>query len=178
MNTNGLAVRGSRIGIFEPSRERLDQLGAWFHAEYPSLLRFAYFVTGDATEAQDVVQEAFVRLYRSTGRVGDAGFKAYARKTVLNIHRSTLRRPKREHLLREDTTVSADTGQIALRDQVWNALSLLSPKQRAVVALRFYEDMKESEIATSLDMSVGSVKKHMDRAMTKLREHLDPRRES
>ena len=178
MNTGELAIRGPRIRRFEPSRERLEQLGAWFETEYPGLLRFAYFVTGDASAAEDLVQDAFVRLYRSTGRLGEVGFKAYARKTILNLHRSRSRRSARESSLTSDQEVSSDTGQFALRDEVWMALLTLSPRQRAVVALRFYEDMKESDIADLLEMSVGSVKKHSDRAMTKLREQLVARRES
>lgn len=178
MNTGEIAIRGPHIRIFEPSRERLDQLGAWFNAEYPSLLRFAYFVTGDAGASEDLVQEAFVRLYRSSGRVGELGFKAYARKTILNLHRSRLRKAAHERELTADQQVSSDTGGFMLRDEVWTALFTLSPKQRAVVALRFYEDMKESEIAATLEMSVGAVKTHTDRAMAKLREQLGDRRES
>jgi len=178
MNTGEVAIRGPRIGIFEPSRERLEQLGAWFHAEYPSLLRFAYFVSGDAGTAEDLVQDAFVRLYRSSGRVGELGFKAYARKTILNLHRSWLRRGARERVTDVGVAVSSDTGQFALRDEVWTALLTLSPRQRAVVALRYYEEMKETEIAATLEMSVGAVKKHSDRAMAKLRERLGDRRES
>jgi len=178
MNSGELAIRGPRIRIFEPSQERLDQLGTWFHAEYPSLLRFAYFVTGDAGTAEDLVQDAFVRLYRSSGRVGELGFKAYARKTILNLHRSRFRKAVHESELTSDRQASSDTGGFMLRDEVWRALLTLSPKQRAVVALRFYEDMKESEIAATLEMSVGAVKTHTDRAMAKLREQLGDRRES
>lgn len=178
MNTGELTIRGPRIGIFEPSRERLEQLGAWFDAEYPSLLRFAYFVAGDASTAEDLVQDAFVRLYRSSGRVGELGFKSYARKTILNLHRSWLRRGARDGGAVYEREVSSDTGQFALRDEVWTALLKLSPRQRAVMALRFYEDMKVSEIAATLEMSVGAVKKHADRAMAKLREQLGDRRES
>ena len=176
MNTGEVAIRGARIGIFEPSRERLEQLGVWFEAEYPSLLRFAYFVAGDQAAAEDLVQDAFVRLYRSTGRVGEIGFKAYARKTILNLQRSRFRHSSREGITAREA--SSDPDDYALRDEVWSALLTLSPQQRAVVALRFYEDMKESEIAATLEMSVGAVKKQTDRAMTKLRERLDSRRES
>src|SRR5205823_14380574 len=96
MKMGELVVGGPRLALFQPSKERLDQLGAWFHAEYPSLLRFAYFVSGDSGTAEDLVQDAFVRLYRSSGRVGDATFKAYARKTILNLARTGFVRRARE----------------------------------------------------------------------------------
>jgi RNA polymerase sigma-70 factor (sigma-E family) len=178
MNTGELAIRGPRIGVFEPSQKRLEQLGVWFQAEYPTLLRFAYFVTGDASTAEDVVQDAFVRIYRAGGQVEREGFHAYARKTIVNLHRSGFRRAARERAAQAEETVSSDTAANALRDEMWNAIQTLSPRQRAVIALRFYEDMKERDVAHVLGMSLGSVKKHGDRAMAKLREHLGARRES
>jgi RNA polymerase sigma-70 factor (sigma-E family) len=178
MNTGELAIRGPRIGIFEPSRSRLEQLGLWFETEYPGLLRFAYFVSGDTAVAEDLVQDAFVRIYRAGGRVEREGFHTYARKTIVNLHRSRFRRAARERAVRPDEAVSSDTAAYALRDEMWNAIQTLSPRQRAVIALRFYEDLKERDVAAVLGMSVGSVKKHADRAMTKLREQLGNRRES
>jgi RNA polymerase sigma-70 factor (sigma-E family) len=177
MNTGELAIGGQRLGVFQPSSERLTQLGAWFHAESPSLLRFAYFVSGDSGTAEDLVQDAFVRLYRSSGRVGDATFKAYARKTILNLARSGFVRSARErHAFEAPSHV--EPADVGARDEMWAALKTLSPKQRAVVALRYYEDMSESEVAGVLEMSVGSVKKHTDRAMAKLRAQLGDRRQS
>ena len=178
MNTGELAIRGPRIGVFEPSRKRLEQLGVWFQTEYPALLRFAYFVTGDASVAEDLVQDSFVRIYRAGGRVDREGFQTYARKTIVNLNRSRFRRAARDRAARPDEAVSSDTAAYALRDEMWNAIQALSPRQRAVIALRFYEDMKEHEVAAVLGMSVGSVKKHGDRAMTKLRGQLGNRRES
>ncbi len=176
MNTGELAIRGPLLGVFQPSRERMAQLGAWFHAEYPSLLRFAYFVSGDSGTAEDLVQDAFVRLYRSSGRVGDATFKAYARKTILNLARTGFMRSARERHTFE-SPAAADHFDVDTRDEMWNTLKTLSPKQRAVVALRFYEDMSEADVAGVLEMSVGSVKKHTDRAMAKLRAQLGDRRQ-
>ena len=178
MGTSELAIRGPRIGVFEPSQKRLQQLGIWFQAEYPTLLRFAYFVTGDATEAEDLVQDAFVRVYRAGGQVEREGLHSYARKTIVNLHRFGFRRAARERAARPDEAVSSDTAAYALRDEMWNAIQTLSPRQRAVIALRYYQDMKERDVADALGMSIGSVKKHADRAMTKLREQLGNRRES
>jgi RNA polymerase sigma-70 factor (sigma-E family) len=178
MNAVEVAIRGTRIGIFQPSKERLEQLGAWFHAEYPALLRFAYFVTGNQSAAEDVVQDAFVRIYRAGARVDEHGFRSYARKTIVNLHRSGFRRAAHERALLHDDPVRFDTAAFVLHDEVWRALLTLSPRQRAVVALRFYEDMKEKDVAEVLGMSTGAVKKHTDRAMSKLRERLGDRRQS
>ena len=171
MNAVAEVVKGSRIGIFEPSTQRLEQLGAWFEAEYPSLLRFAYFVSGDRVAAEDLVQDAFVRIYRAGGRVEEPTFKAYARTTILNLHRSAWRRTVRERGGAHEPAV-VDADDPAERDAMWRALQTLSPRQRAVVALRFYEDLSEKETASALGMSTGSVKKHTSRALEKLRGEL------
>src|SRR6266540_3007260 len=120
MHATAEAIRGPRIGIFQPSRERLEQLGAWFQAEYPSLLRFAYFVTGDSAAAEDLVQDAFVRIYRAGARVEVQGFRSYARKTIVNLHRTGFRRAARERTLPHEDQVSSDTGAFVIRDEMWS----------------------------------------------------------
>jgi len=171
MSAVDAVVKGTAIGIFEPSRDRLEQLGVWFEAEYPSLLRFAYFVSGNSTAAEDLVQDAFVRVYRAGGRVEEQTFKAYTRKTILNLHRSAWRRSVREHPSTRESGV-VDAPDPSDHDEMWRALLKLSPRQRAVIALRFYEDMSEKQIAAALGMSAGSVKKHTSRALDKLRGEL------
>jgi RNA polymerase sigma factor (sigma-70 family) len=168
MDATGEVVRGVAIGAFQPSRERLEQLGAWFQTEYPALLRFAYFVSGDPGVAEDLVQDAFVKMYRAGGRASRTGIKTYARTTILNLSRSRAVR-RTDAVVAPSDVAPPDLGA---RDEMWRALLTLSPRQRACVALRFYEDMKERDIADALGMSVGAVKKHTDRALTKLREVL------
>jgi RNA polymerase sigma-70 factor (sigma-E family) len=178
MNAASEAIRGSPIGIFQPSRERLERLGAWFEAEYSSLLRFAYFVTGDRDVAEDLVQDAFVRIYRAGARVEEESIGAYARRTLVNLSRSRFRRATLERRpLPRDDRAAADPADVLARDDVWRALLTLSPRQRAVVALRYYEDLSERDIAQALEMSVGAVKKQTHRAMTKLRAQLGDRRQ-
>jgi RNA polymerase sigma-70 factor (sigma-E family) len=150
----------------------MERLGAWFAAEYPSLLRFAYLVSGERGSAEDLVQEAFVRLYRAGARTDDATVGAYARKAIVNLARSAHRRRATAERVVIDRPRSGAPPDVEARDELWNALRDLSPKQRAVVALRFYEDMSEREIAGALGISTGSVKKHADRAMTRLRAAL------
>ena len=163
------------IAIFRPSQTRLDQLGAWFDSEYPGLLRFAYFVCGNRSHAEDLVQDAFVRLYKAGARVEGPSIGAYARRTIVNMSRSAFRRTGREaSALRRlgPPAATTDGPDPAIRDEMWRAIQGLSSRQRAVVALKFYEDMSERDIAATLGMSAGSVKKHADRALTHLRAAL------
>ena len=166
------------IGVFEPSRSRLDQLGEWFAAEYESLLRFAYFLTGDPAAAEDLVQDAFVRLYRAERRIEEAGFRAYARRTIVNLDRSRFRRMARERRATNATHYASHSVMAEPTDHVWRAILALPGGQRACVALRFYEDMTEQEIANTLGVSVGTVKKQLSRAIEKLHELLGDRSES
>lgn len=171
MQTTAEAVRSPRIGIFQPSQDRLEQLGVWYRAEYPALLRFAYLVSGRSAQAEDLVQESFVRLYRARARIDERRVGAYARTTILNLSRSAFRRRRSEEraLGRIDRPEASRDADPTARDEMWRALLALSPRQRAVIALRFYEDMSERDIAATLGMSVGSVKQHTDRALSKLR---------
>jgi len=161
---------GRTVAIFEPSQARMDQLGVWFAAEYESLLRFAYFVSRDHAAAEDLVQDAFVKMYRAGARADHDGAGAYARKTIVNLARSGFRRRAiTDKAMTFEHPSAAEQPDVGARDEMWRALASLSPRQRAVVALRFYEDLSEREIAAALGMSAGAVKKHADRAMTKLR---------
>lgn len=157
------------MGMFRPSEQRLERVASWFEGEYPTLLRFAYFVSGDPAGAQDLVQDAFVRLYRAAARIDEATIGAYARTTITNLARSRFRRIATERSGHPGARTASHPPDVEARDEVWRAVLALSPRQRAVVALRFYEDMSERDIATTLGLSAGAVKKHNDRAMQKLR---------
>lgn len=171
MNAVGEAVKGTAIGIFEPSRERIELLGLWYETEHASLVRFAFLLCGDRAQAEDLVQDAFVKMYRAGARPDDRGIKAYARTTIVSLSRSAFRRRSREVAMPEAPRAT-DPPELGARAEMWGAIRKLSPRQRAVVVLKFYEDLSEREIAETLGMSAGSVKKHSDRALTKLRELL------
>lgn len=178
MNAISDQIPRSAISIFGPSTDRLARLGEWFAAEYESLLRFAYFVTGDREAARDAVQEAFIRIWKAGGRVERDGFPTYARRTVAAIGRSGFRRQSAERraiarLPRvPEGVVPPDPAQA---DAVWQAILRLSPQQRAVVALRFYEHLTESQIAATLNVSAGTVKKQLSRALDRLSMDLEGR---
>lgn len=172
------AIAERAIGILEPSKSRLDRLGEWFAAEYESLLRFAYFLTGDAAVAEDLVQDAFVRLYRADRRIEAEGFRPYARRTIVNLQRSRFRRARAERRAISALAPPVASGNPDPADHVWRAILALPKGQRACVALRFYEHLTEQEIADTLGVSTGTVKKQIYRAMKALREALGERSES
>jgi RNA polymerase sigma-70 factor (sigma-E family) len=156
----------------------LERLGEWFAAESETLLRFAYFLTGDRAAAEDLVQEAFVRLYRADRHIEVEGFSAYARRTIANLHTSRFRRIRAE---RKALARHARPGDVAAPepvDHVWRAIQSLPRQQRACVALRFYEDMTEQVVADTLGVSLGTVKKQTHRALSTLRDVLGERSES
>jgi RNA polymerase sigma factor (sigma-70 family) len=168
-----------RIGIFRPSEAHLNRVSSWFLADYEPLLRFAYFLTHDQSAAEDLVQEAFARVTTAADRLEEHGLSAYARRTVFNLHLSACRRRKLEqgvlHLLRPKDHEPSD---IASAMDMRRALLSLPLRQRACLALRYYEDMKESQISSALGMSLAAVKKEIERAKRKLRVALGERGES
>lgn len=168
---------GGPIGILKSSRPEVDALGAWFEAEYPKLLRFAYFLTSDRDDAEDLVQEAFVRINRAGGRTSEPEFAGYARRTLLNLSRSGIRRRVRESgLLARIRPFGVSPGPNGEeREDLRKALLALPVVQRACLAMRFYEDRKEREIAAALDMSLSAVKKQIERGLKALRPRLDDR---
>jgi RNA polymerase sigma-70 factor (sigma-E family) len=154
------------------SQPRLERLGEWFTAEYDGLLRFAFLVSGNLTAAEDLVHEAFVRLYRADRRIEIAGFRAYARRTIINLNRSAFRRliVERRAIAAHGPGSPAETPTV--EPQLWKAVLELPRQQRACIVLRFYEGMTDHEIAETLGVGSGTVKKAMHRAMTALRAQL------
>jgi RNA polymerase sigma-70 factor (sigma-E family) len=142
----------------------------------PGALRLAYFLTGNRELAEDLVQEAFVRVagrFRHL-RVPDA-FDAYLRRTIVNLFTSQLRRRRLERAYVErhkgvEPVVQQDDP--ALRDELWRTLQLLPERQRAAVVLRYYEDLSEHDTAVILGVSDGAVNQLVVRAMTTLRDHV------
>jgi RNA polymerase sigma-70 factor (sigma-E family) len=165
---------------FEAVRRRRD-LAELYERHAPAAGRLAYLLTGDPTQAEDLVQEAFVRVagrFRHL-RVPDA-FEPYLRRTIVNLHSSQLRRRRleRSYIEREkasaprDAATTHDPGE---RDHLWRELLALPPRQRAAVVLRYYEDLSERETADVLRCSVSAVKSLTARAMETLRTRMEGR---
>ena len=143
----------------------------------PAAGRLAYLLTGDRTQAEDLVQEAFVRVvgrFRHL-RVPDA-FESYLRRTIVNLHTSQLRhkRVERAYLERERNVVLAEDPMpdVGAREELWRALRTLPARQRAAIVLRFYEDLSERETGEALGCSPAAAKSLVARAMESLRAEI------
>jgi RNA polymerase sigma-70 factor (sigma-E family) len=156
----------------------LDSAFAEFYAAtWQRMYRTAYAVARDAGAAEDALQSAYARAFASWRRVSRADVpEAYLRRMVVNevlgARRWAARRPERltdapEHL--EVTPVTSEEQQLADRDALWAALERLAPRQRAVLVLRYYEDLSEAEIADALGCSRGTVKSQAADALAHLR---------
>jgi RNA polymerase sigma-70 factor (sigma-E family) len=151
---------------------RLEEL---YLRNAPSALTTAYFLTGNRDLAEDLVQEAFVRVAGRFGhlRTPDA-FPGYLRRTMVNLFTSQLRRRalERDWVQRQPTVTVTFEGEPEMRDDLWRALAVLPARQRAAIVLRYYEDLPEREAAAVLGCSTGAFHQLVTRATTTLRAHL------
>jgi RNA polymerase sigma-70 factor (sigma-E family) len=162
---------------------RADDFEAWMTARQRWLLRTAWLLTGDVHTAEDLVQTTLAKLYLAWDRVSAHGVDSYARKILVNEHASMWRRTWRH---REVVTGDFTSHEVPVRDEaydgtrtaLWDAVRALAPRQRAVIVLRYYEQLSEAETAEVLGISVGTVKSQTSRALAALRErtpaHLNP----
>ncbi|MEP6973532.1 MAG: SigE family RNA polymerase sigma factor [Actinomycetota bacterium] len=143
-------------------------------------VRLAYLLTGDRALAEDLVQDAFVKLAGRLVHLRDPGaFEAYLQRTVVNLSRSYFRRRKveRAYVEREGglggaRTAAASDGSIGERDELWQAMQRLSQRQRAAVVLRFYEDLSEQQVADLLRCRPGTVKSLVSRGLQTMRDEM------
>lgn len=140
------------------------------------LRRMAFLLCGDWHQAEDLTQETLVRVYAVWARVSrSAPPDAYATKTLVNTYRSALRRPwRRERPYGDDVPdASSPTSDAPGQSKdLGAALRQLTPTQRAVVVLRYWEDRSVAEVADLLDLPAGTVKSHASRALAHLRGSL------
>jgi RNA polymerase sigma-70 factor (sigma-E family) len=155
-----------------------DSFQAFVEQQWLPLTRTAYLLTGDRGRAEDLVQSVLEKVHRGWGRVGrmDAP-DAYVRRALVNTAISWRRRRRVSEvpLLGADAPTSGDAyHQVEQRQQVIAALRSLPPRMRAVLVLRYFEDMSEADIAETLGCSAGTVKSQGSRGLDRLRRHLRP----
>ncbi len=160
------------------TQDRDAEFSAYMAARQPSLLRTAYLLTGDRHAAEDLVQTALAKLYLSWDRVQRRELvDGYVRRIMVNENNSLWRRAwKRREVTtdllpeREAPVVPADDGGSAA---LWEFVQTLPRKQRAVIVLRYYEDLSEAETADVLGISVGTVKSQASRALAGMRARVN-----
>lgn len=145
-------------------------------APTPGHRALAYLLTGSPAAAEDLAQEAFLRAAGRFPQIRDANnFRAYLRRTVINLWRNSVRRERREqaYLARQDPRTPEDeSADLVTRYAVRVALLRLSPRQRAAIVLRYYEDLPERQIAALLQCRPGTVKSLLARGVDSLRRDL------
>jgi RNA polymerase sigma-70 factor (sigma-E family) len=161
------------------SRERVSGFAELVEARSTALLRLAYAVVGDHQLAQDLLQEALVKVYVAWPRLRDASAaEAYARRTIVTTAISWRRRrsfhePPVDSV--PDSEGDADqSDRLATHDVLWQQVRGLPPRQRTALVLRYYEDLSEAETADLMGCSTGTVKSQLSAALGKLRERLGP----
>ena len=148
---------------------------AFVDAEYAYLSRAAFLMTSDRSIAEDLLQEALVRTYRSWSRIEEGRKRAYCRRIMVNLATDRWRRKRFEGPPLEDADAfsapAADAGYAAVdhRDDIARQLAGLSHRERAVLVLRYYSDLTEAEVARELAIPLGTVKSTAHRALSRLR---------
>ena len=144
----------------------------YVRARQHRLLRAAYLVCGDAHLAEDLLQGALAKLAPRWERLRHENPDAYVRKILYRDAVSSWRRTRRESLSTLpliEVPVDDQSPRTGQRVDLERALGELTPKQRAVVVLRFFEDRSELEAAEALGVSVGTVKSQTHAALARLR---------
>lgn len=166
-----------RVGrdLTEPYDEEAD-FDEFMTAQWAPLFRTAYLLTGDYQLAEDLLQTAFAKVFLSWSKVSRMGQPvAYTRKIVTNQAMSWWRRRSSSEVPTLDMPSGDQVGhedRVTQASVVWAALATLPARQRAVMVLRYYEDLSETEIADTLGISTGSVKSHASAARAALAQRL------
>lgn len=156
----------------EFARYVTERSGAW--------LRVAFLLTGDRADAEDLLQTGLAKTYLAWHRIQDKGaLDGYVRRVLVNTQTSWWRKRRIEEyptdVLPEQPWEDCAPGRLEIRESVWKALAQLPKRQRAVVVLRYYEDLSEAETAAAMGISVGTVKSTASRALAKMRDNVELR---
>ena len=156
------------------TRAELTGLMELYQRNAPGALRLAYLITSDRDLAQDIMQDAFVRV---AGRFrylrSPESFDVYLRRTVVNLCNSHFRHQRvvRTALEREArfATISVDDPDVALREELDAALAQLPPRQRTALILHYFEDLSEEQLADAMRCSVSAARSLVARGKETLR---------
>ncbi|MEV6970840.1 SigE family RNA polymerase sigma factor [Hamadaea sp. NPDC051192] len=147
-----------------------DEFRAFVEQRYTALLRTAYLLCGSPDRAEDLLQAALLAALPRWRRMDHP--EAYIRRIMVNQLANIWRRPIREILTAVLPDRPVRDTAIEERDAMWLALGRLPARTRAVLVLRYWEDLSEAETAQVLEMSLGTVKSHASRGLARLRDLL------
>ncbi|UPK74511.1 SigE family RNA polymerase sigma factor [Nocardioidaceae bacterium SCSIO 66511] len=158
-------------------RSERDEFDAFILAAWPRLFRTAYALTGNRADAEDMLQSAFAKAYANWRKVRRAGSpEAYVHRIVANetvtAWRRRWRHVERSSAAPPDAVAPGHAEAVSDRATLWEAIQALPPRQRAVVVLRYYEDLSEKDIAAVLGIAPGTVKSQASHGIKALRSHL------
>jgi RNA polymerase sigma factor (sigma-70 family) len=162
----------AKVSLSERQRLLTEQL---YERHALRAFRFAYVVTGNREQAEDLTQEAFSRAFARIETIQDSeAFGGYLRTTLLNLARAQHRRGRLERLsllrsARRELTNADGLPSVEERERLWIALHRLPYRQRAALVLRYYEDLSEREAARTLGVSMASLKGLVARGIGTLR---------
>ena len=175
------------MGVFSRGATAPESAARYVDAALPRLMGAALSLTGNRHDAEDLVQDTLAKVIVHWRRVESAdSVDAYVRRAMVNTFISGKRRRASREVVSHDLVtadglarVQPDSGDaLADRDQVWTMLSRLTRHQRAVLVLRFYDDLPDAAIAQALDCSAVSVRVTAHRAMAALRAMSSPLEDS
>lgn len=156
----------------------MDDYENFARAQLPRLLRYATMLTGEREQAADLVQDVLVKVYRRWSRISDADHPdRYVLRMITNGYLSWRRSRSARVIaagddLPEELRPDDFASDHALRDDMWQRLARLPRRQRAVVVLRYYEQLADAEIADLLGCAQATVRAHAHKALTTLRNGL------
>ena len=159
-----------QVDRVEQGMDDREEFTRWARARQRHLLRVALLMTDDRSRAEDLVQDALTAVATRWARLRDTSPDAYARTVIYHGNISWWRRRRGEVLAAEVVDLPSPGPPVERRLLVRRALAALTPRQRAVVVLRYFEDLTERDAAAVLGVSVGTVKSQTHLALRRLRE--------
>lgn len=167
------ALVGAEVTMGDRTPVRDVEFAEYMQARQAALMRTAYLLTGDRHSAEDLVQTSLAKLYLAWDKVQDRGsVDGYVRRIMVNENNSTWRRAWKRREFASETLPErqvVDAYDEGARGALWDLVQTLPRKARAVVVLRYYEELSEAETAEVLGISVGTVKSQTSRAFAALR---------
>ncbi|MFF8275649.1 SigE family RNA polymerase sigma factor [Streptomyces lateritius] len=166
------AARGAAVTTGYPS------FSSYVRARGPVLLRTARSLTANPSDAEDLLQTALTKTFVAWERIEDhRALDGYVRRALVNTRTSQWRKRKVDEFACEELPEPVGlppepdpAERQVLHDAMWRAVMRLPDRQRAMVVLRYYEDLSEAQTAEVLGVSIGTVKSAVSRALGKLRE--------